>query len=164
MPGGVPPSVVRERERVAWDLRKRFWTEARIADHLGITQPAVHQILKRVEARVLADLKADVEATKARQTAQLERVAEEAFSAWEHSCTLAETVKTVTQTESGESEPAVRDEKTTQSHKCDANLLNQARGALEDIRKIWGLDAPVKVDVQSEVKLYAFDPDGPEGP
>lgn len=163
----IPAELSRERERVAWELRQQLWTEPRIADHLGVTKQAVSAMLKRVSVRVLAELKENVELVKADQTAQLQWIASEATTAWHHSKQDAQTVKTVVGPQGeddGLGTATIKEETTVKGQAGDPALLSQARGALADIRSIWGLDAPEKVEVQSEVKLYAFDPDGPDGP
>lgn len=171
MPGGVPPEVVRDRERKAWDLRQRFWTEARIAQELGISQPAVSKILRRVETRLADRFAKRASRIKARQTAQLEVIATEAFDAWLHSKTPQLTERTTkkaggpprseAQADPGggqdEGEPAgveavdltfeVVTLNESRTHHCDSSLLNQARAALADIRSIWGLDSPKKSEV-----------------
>jgi transcriptional regulator with XRE-family HTH domain len=44
---------VRDREELAWELRSKGYSQASIARVLGVSQPMVHKILKRVAARVL---------------------------------------------------------------------------------------------------------------
>lgn len=158
MPGGVTPELARQREETAWELRQKCWTTTRIAQHLGISRQAVDKILDRVEARVLKRLDSRVGRSKARQTHQLEWIAEQASVAWERSTRDAETVKTVIEPRDdgagdgdedgdgaeGIAEATIREERTVKGQAGDPALLNQARGALADIRKIWGLDAPIK--------------------
>ena len=125
MAGKVPREVSRERERRAWELRQQLWTHERIAAELGVTHQAVTAMLKRVDRRVLAKLDAEVALQKAAQTAQLQYIADEAMQAWE-SC---------------------------KSSGPDPRFLGEARGALSDLRKLWGLDAPAKSHVQAEGEL-----------
>src|SRR4051812_6753892 len=82
MPRPASREIARQRETRAWAMRQACATQDAIAQELGVSQPAVSQILARVEKRVLADLRAEVERCKVRQTAQLEHVACEAILAW----------------------------------------------------------------------------------
>lgn len=153
-----PVQVTRNREKEAWELRQRFWTEQRIADHLGIERSTVSKMLDRVERRLAEQLAAAALPIKSRQTAQLEHVASEAYEAWERSKLEAELERVVTAETSvvggalgddGPVEvtlPAV-ETRTTNERKGqtgDPAHLNTAMKALADIREIWGLDAPKK--------------------
>lgn len=140
--------MTRAREIQCWRLRQRFWSQARIAKKLGITQSRVSQILAGIEARELARLSADVERVKVRQTLQLEHVAEEAMKAWRRSLAPAETTTTTT----GGTAPTGGSAKPQTSHTIkgqsgNPQLLAQAIKALSDIRAIWGLDAPPKASI-----------------
>lgn len=154
-------------------------------------------MLDRVEKRLAKQFEAQALQIKARQTAQLEHIAEEAMEGWERSKEDAETERVVTKalgTKPGEKvpvpEPAggaevpgmyldaqtgeevdretaaqrvadaavqrargevgnltVVEQTTTSERKGqagDPRMLAEARGALADIRNIWGLDAPKK--------------------
>lgn len=54
MPAGPPKQVTRERERRAWELRQRCWTEARIAAELGVATSTVCYMLQRKEKELAA--------------------------------------------------------------------------------------------------------------
>lgn len=120
-------------------------------------------MLARVERRELARFTKRIEHAKARQTAQLETIASEAYDAWLHSKTPQVTERITserveerwaegappTQDVVGTLEHDAVDQPTsivreTKTHQCDSSLLNQVRGALADIRDIWGINAPVK--------------------
>lgn len=152
MAANPPRQVTRDREAKAWELRQQFWTEQRIADELGVAVSTVCEMLQRVERQLAQQLAEHALPIKARQTAQLERVAAEAFAAWERSKQPAELDRVITEEVNliGDEEggsitiPAVK-VKTTNERKGqtgDPSLLAQARGALADVRSIWGLDAP----------------------
>lgn len=155
MPGGVPDQVARERERIAWSLRQRCWTEARIAAELGVSQPAVSKILARVEKRLLARLTKRADRVKARQTAQLEHITNEAMTEWERSKQDSETVKTTEEGAEGVPSFTTKTETTVKGQTGNPSLLAQAREAMADIRKIWGAEAPTKTDVTSAGKAVA---------
>src|SRR5262249_54508846 len=78
----VRREIVRGREQIAWGARQAGYTQWRIALALGISQPAVSKILRRVERRVLAGLEADVRAVKLKQSLQLEFIVDQALRAW----------------------------------------------------------------------------------
>lgn len=167
-----PEELTQNREERAWLLRQQFWTEERIARDLGVTQQAVSKMLKRVRVRLAKEFKDRAEEIKAEQTTQLSHIADEAMQAWHKSRENAEMTRTITR-EVGEKksstrspfdreddpvggEPVTVTETTFESkgQSGNASHLREAREALGDIRKIWGLDAPAKV--------AATTPDGEE--
>lgn len=148
-------------------MRQAFATEAQIAEELGVTQQAVSLILKRQAAKLataFADQAANIRAT---QTAQLEHLAAEAAAAWERSKLNAESERTVTEEiqfktdeeQFGDGGELVRRKKifvpavkvvvtkTSEGQAGDPRFISEARGALSDIRKIWGLEAATKTEI-----------------
>jgi hypothetical protein len=144
VPRGIPITPDQLREAVR--LQNQLWTQDRIADRLGLHHVAVCRALARHNRRALARIEKRTAAVKAKQVGQLETVASEAFDAWLHS----KTPRTVTRrTDSdGPGGPAEAMTEEVSTHQCDAALLNQARGALADVRKILGLDAPVQAQIE----------------
>lgn len=146
-----PREVTAENERHAWLLRtEKFWTERQIAEELSLTQGAVSKMLSRVEKREAVQFSERVEQIKARQTAQLEALASDAFMEWERSKLPAENERTTVS--------ATGSVETTSERRGrigDAQLLNQARGAMSDIRTIWGLDAPKRTEAKVEIDPFA---------
>lgn len=120
----------REREQRAWSLTLRGRTQDEVARELGISQPTVSKILARVEARVSADLASDAQNHRLRQSARLEYLYREAVDAWEFSKPTASVPRHTA---------AVGDRR----------FLAEARSLLADLRRLWGLDAPVKVEAPS---------------
>lgn len=143
--------VTREREREAWRLRQQGWTQQRIADRLEVTHQAVDVMLFRIEKRLAAEFREHAEEMKARQTAVLEQVMDEALEQWRRSTEDAVTEVTVKGKVTGKSgkgkDDAPKDEsraqvtRTVEGQTGNPALLAQARGALADIRSIWGLDS-----------------------
>jgi predicted transcriptional regulator len=133
-----PPTreEVRQREETAWSLRQRGWSQLRIAAELGVSQPAVHKILRRVERRVLARLADSVESLKAKQSGQLEFLLDEAVQAWERS-----KGKTVRETKR---ESLWNRETVTETRDAcgDPRYLAEARSILEAERRLWGIGVP----------------------
>jgi predicted DNA-binding protein YlxM (UPF0122 family) len=135
------PDQRAELEREAWALRVQGWTLRRIADQLGVCHQAVHAACSRVEKRLHAQFSKRTEQVKSRQTAQLEHLIHDVLDEWRRSKLDAETVKTT----DGGGEP--KTERTVKGQTGNPALLAQARGAMEDIRKIWGVDAPIKTEI-----------------
>lgn len=170
MPSRVPKEVTAERESKAWAMRQKMMTEAQIAQELGITQPAVSVMLKRIASRMATELSGKVQELKATQTGQLEYIAAEALAGWERSKLNAEMLRTVTEEVALKSEVETLDDdgqpvrrkkvilpvakttttKTVEGQAGDPRFLDQARGALGDIRDIWGLESPKKTDITSD--------------
>jgi len=150
--GRVSQEVSKEREREAWRLRQHGWTQQRIADQLGVTHQAVDLMLSRIEKKLAEQFKEQAAEIKARQTAILEVVTDEALTQWRRSCEDAVTEVTVKGKVTGKGGKAQgsgdKDEsraqvtRTVVGQSGNASLLAQARGAMSDVRTIWGLDAP----------------------
>lgn len=124
----------RERERQAWSLTQRGRTQGEIATELGITQPSVSKILARLEQRVLGELAGSVQELELRQAARLEYLYREAVDAWESSKPLSAV------------DGSAAAERRAPG---DRRFLAEARTVLADLRRLWGLDAPVKVEAPS---------------
>ena len=130
------------------ELATMGWSQHAIAADLQISQAAVSKILARVEARELRDLTATVERQKVRQTQRLEYVFREAVGAWQASKAGA-TRKRQRIVEGGAGAGQTVAEMTVASEHGDPRYLETARKALTDLRKLWGLEAPQRVDVQA---------------
>lgn len=81
----LPREARVEKESQAWSLRSKGWTEARIGEALGLSQPTVSRYLKRTSNRVLRDLDATARHELVVSIAQLNYVKDEALQAWERS-------------------------------------------------------------------------------
>jgi transposase len=138
----VKRELVRLREEVAWSLRIQGFNQIRIAHTLGISQPAVCKILRRVERRALARMEADVRAVKAKQATQLEFILDQALGAWKLSKeTLGRTSSSVSQPNryGGQS---CRQNTTRRHGNGDPRFLLVALKALAAERELWGLNGP----------------------
>ena len=125
-----------------------------IAADLGVSQAAVSKISAR-RARVLRELAGPVERQKARQTLRLEHLFAEAMRAWEQSKTdTTRRRQRKTQAGTGGAGATVAEIVIENQH-GDPRYLDEARKALADLRKLWGLDAPQKVDVRASQNPYA---------
>lgn len=160
---GAPPrgnrpleEVSEEREQQAWELRqKKFWSQAHIAEELGVSQQAVSKMLARAGKKLAAEFKNRAEAIKAEQTMMLEAIVDEAKQEWERSKNPIEKTSTKSGIQKLNRFGDVRDledEVTTtiEPRLADPRYLAEARGALGEIRKIWGIDAPAKTEVETK--------------
>jgi predicted transcriptional regulator len=170
MAGRVPPALAREREVQAWDLACAGRSQDYIAQQLGVTQPAVSQILRRVTTRHLKRLEAEVDERKAVHTARLEYIVAEALEAWEKSKEArkrSSRKKTVIPGELGPQTPealaaapdgqpiARRPDITAKEERFDqaettageVAYLQMALTADAELRKLHGIYAPKKLDI-----------------
>ena len=152
--GHEPRARIRTREMRVMELTVLGWSQHQIAADLGISQAAVSKLLKRVEGRVLREVTAIVERQKARHTMRLEHLFAEAMRAWEQSKTdRSRKRQRKTQGAAGGARATVA-ELVVENQHGDPRYLEEARKALADHRKLWGLDAPHKVDVRPSRTPY----------
>jgi DNA-binding MarR family transcriptional regulator len=138
----------------AWDLRQESYTNAEIARLLKIQPKRVSAMLAKLEKRVLGELARQVTDVKVRHTAQLERVFREAFRAWRRSKKDSETMRTRTKTVPGEAEDEVKEtitEHTSKNQSGTPSLLAEARAAMAEIRKLWGIDSKSSAPCEEEL-------------
>ena len=118
----------------ALELAAQGFNQREIGDRIGRTRSAVGKMLRRTEKKLAEMLKDRGEQIKALQTTKLEHIYNQAMQSWTRSKQEAKSVKTVQGKDGEKTESTIRDQ-------CgDPRFLDQARGALGDIRKIWGLD------------------------
>ena len=147
--GHEPRAQVQGREHRVLERSVAGLSQRDIAAEEGITQSAVSKILQRVETRVLKELVARVEQQKVRQTLSLVHVYQEAMRAWQTSkADATRRLQKKTQTAAGALSGTVA-QLVVETRHGDAQYLEVARKALADQRRLWGLDAPHKVDVRA---------------
>lgn len=73
---------VLQREERAWEMRQEFASERTIAKELGVSQPAVSKMIKRVLARHQVALSMSVVEVQNTQLRMLSLIAEETWNAW----------------------------------------------------------------------------------
>jgi predicted transcriptional regulator len=156
-----------ERQRQAFDLRCKGWTDSRIAQHLGVSRQAVSKMLRRVDERALQKLGDKARRMMLQLTAQLEHLLDEAIQAWERS---KENSKSMTKrsfvpregekpTAAGEAGAADKEGEAKaqppagveipldqvtmhQESSCgDTIYLDKAMEAIAQLRRVWGVDA-----------------------
>jgi hypothetical protein len=143
---------IRTRELRALELAVLGWSQLQIARDLGITQAAVSKILKRIETRLLRELAETVQRQRARHTLRLEHLFAEAMGAWNES--KADTTRRRQRQTQGGGGGATVAELVVENQHGDPRYLDEARKALADQRKLWGLDAPKMVDVRAARNPY----------
>jgi predicted transcriptional regulator len=147
--GSEPPARIRTREVRAMELAIVGWTQQQIAADLGVSQAAVSKMLRRIDERVLRDLQNAVERHKVRQNQRLEHLYAEAMRAWTASKTdTTRRRQRRTHIGAGQAEATVAEIISENQH-GDPRYLDEARKAMADLRKLWGLDAPQKIDVRA---------------
>jgi hypothetical protein len=123
-------------------------TQHEIAQALGISQPAVSKIVRRVEEHLLADLAYKAERQRARQTLRLEYIYAQAMQAWQDSKQDG-LRRRQRKTEHGAGLASTVAELTSENRHGDPRYLDEARKTLSDLRKVWGLDAPERIAIDA---------------
>jgi transcriptional regulator with XRE-family HTH domain len=129
------------------------WSQPQIARDLGISQAAVSKILKRIETRQLREWAETLGRQRVKQTLRLEHVFAEAMGGW-HESKADTTRRRQRQTLGGDGAEATVAELVVENQHGDPRYLDEARKALADQRKLWGLDAPQKVDLHATRDAY----------
>ena len=152
--GHEPRGRIRTREFRVLELTVLGWSQQRIAGDLGVSQGAVSKIQKRLELRALGELVATSDRQKIRQTWRLEHLFGEAMHAWDDSkadSTRRRQRKSASGSGGGTASIA---EVVIENQHGDPRYLDEARKILADQRKLWGLDAPQKLDLRASRNPY----------
>lgn len=168
---GVPslgePSEIQLAWYHEWTVRHRTLTD--IAREAGVSRPAVHQGIQKAKEWIRLHVFDDILDYRYRHTETLETIASEALKAWERSKEIGVTEEFESVTVDGETEDDLpRDATKTKRkevHQCgSASYLDEARSALNDIRSIWGVDAPKKTAItfDDEMELLPVEGLSPE--
>lgn len=133
-------TIVRARESKAWAMRARGWSQIRIAAELGMSQPGVSRLLRRIERRALKRMSRSVQSIKAVQHAQFEHVIQEALEAWDRSKTPRKRAarKTAGDGQGGGDDTVETTEVVERDGDC--SYLYAAMNAMGGQRSLWGLD------------------------
>jgi predicted DNA-binding protein YlxM (UPF0122 family) len=128
----------------AWRLYVQHGlTHAQIATELSVTRSAVTKAIKRAEQLGLETLKASVSAHKAIQLARLERIYCLALEGYERS--IGERLKKASKSKTAKGGDERWAEVRSEDRHGDPRWLHTALSALSDMRKLLGLDSPLKV-------------------
>ena len=146
--GGFEPRTrIRAREGHVLEQMLEGRSQHEIAVSLGISQPAVCKILQRLETRMLSDAALKIERQRVRHTAQLQFLYREAVAAWKKS--QADAVRRRQQKREGRAATGSLAEIVSENRHGDPRYLEQARKTLEDLRAVWGLDAPERLSIEA---------------
>jgi len=146
--GHEPQTRVRLREAQVLEHLLQGRTQHQIAETLGISQPAVSKIARRVEERLLADLAYKADRQRARQTLRLEHIYGQAMQAWQDSKQEG-LRRRQRKTEHDGGTTSTVAELMSENRHGDPRYLDEARKALTDVRKLWGVDAPERVSIDA---------------
>ena len=155
--GHEPRARIQTRALRALELSIQGSTQRQIADELGVSQPAVSKILSRIEEMYAHEVIANLDRHRAKQTLRLEHHYSQSMRAWEESkqdSTIRRQRKG--QGAAGQTGPSVA-ELVVENQHGDPRYLEQARKALNDIRKVWGIDAPQQLRVTAAPSSSAYD-------
>jgi hypothetical protein len=128
-------------------------TQQQIAETVGISQPAVSKMVRRIEDKLTADLSYKAERQRARQTLRLEHIYGQAMHAWQDSKQEG-LRRRQRKTEHDGGPGSTVAELISENRHGDPRYLDEARKALTDLRKLWGVDAPERVSIDAST-LYA---------
>lgn len=144
----VPIELTLEREAEAWELHKQGYSQTEIARVLTeadpkhpIGQQAVSKALRRVQETLTADLTDRVDRYKVSQVGRLEGIYLLAMDSFR----VSKGVQKKTKRQAAKGRLTVVQEGKT-NDPGDPRWLEKAMDALRDMRKILGIDAPLKFD------------------
>lgn len=140
----IPQAFQIKRDQLIWELRGQFYSLAQIAEHpdVQLTPKGISSALKRLSKLHAAEFKERILEVRIQQTQQLGCIIREASSAWQSSKEDSYEQRT---TEGGKD--GTLQVNVTKGQTGDPRYLELVRGAMKDIREIWGIDDPVKVDL-----------------
>jgi hypothetical protein len=129
-------------------------SQAETAAALGISQPAVSKIMRRLEERLLADVAWSAERQRARQSFRLEFLYREGVAAWQAS--KEDGVRKRQRKSDSEAGTSVTvAELVSENRHGDPRYLDEARKALSDLRAVWGINAPESIAIQAGAARFA---------
>ena len=125
-----------------------------IAQEYGVSQQAVSAAIKKVNRWLWQENLDDIKAIKTQHVQMLENISREAMRAWVKSKDIALMEVSKEGESNGEKGGSYSEKSTTERHQCgDAQYLNAAMKALEQIRKITGADIPMEVTPDDGVRF-----------
>ena len=149
--GKEPQRRIRLREAQVLDRYLTGQSQYQIASGVGISQPAVSKILRRLEDRQLADLGLKRDRQRAQQTMHLRFLYAQAMGAWQASQEDGERRRQrKTSSRAGGGDQTVA-ELVSENRHGDPRFLETARRILADVRGLWGVNAPERLAVEGRV-------------
>lgn len=128
-----------ERRMQVAELHKKGWSQAAIAERLGVTQPTVSSDLKYIREEWRRSMVRDFDLARAQELQRVDRIECEANEGWDRS--LKPSQSAVIQGE-GAQQPS---RKTVRNQSGDPRFLDILLKCSERRSKLLGLDAPQKV-------------------
>ncbi len=135
---------------IAWyrEWTVRFRSIRSIAADSGAAPSVVHRAVHKVALWVRLELFDDIVEHRHRHTEQLEHVASEALQAWEKSKEIGVVETVETEDSAVEGVSVAKKKKRQEKHQTgDSSYLGEVRSALAEIREIWGVNMPTKLEV-----------------
>jgi DNA-binding CsgD family transcriptional regulator len=150
---------VREREAQVLQLSARGRTQREIAAEVGVTQPAVWKILRRIEDRLLATMHRERIRLLVRLQIRTDHVYREAQHGWERSCTERHRRRQRRTTSAGPT-PSEREvvEVWSESQSGDPRFLREQLRAVAEQRATFQLDALDWADIGTALEEAAEGP------
>ena len=127
--GSEPRVRTRAREQRVVALSDQGWSQDAIAHDLGITQSAVSQILRRVDDRMLGELRTQLAHHRARIFRRLDYLSREGCAGWEKS-KAGHTKRTQTKRQDSSGAPVIT-QQVTVDERPNPRLLEEVRLAEE---------------------------------
>lgn len=131
-------------KREMYERYLRGSTHHAIGLEMGYSRQYVQRACQQLNEEAIeahADFVAEI---KLLHTSRLELVFKEAFEAWQRSKEDAVQVKEILVSDAEDNGPGVEKERTRRGQSGDSKHLASATKALDDIRAIWGANAPSK--------------------
>jgi hypothetical protein len=125
-------------------------TMAAVGKDIGATRQSISLICHKMDNYLLPIHMDRVRALKSEHTEKLTHIYCEAMAEWRRSKQNAEMVSEKLKTNGEEKTETT---KTTKGQCGDARYLEAAMKALQDIRKIWGADAPIEMRFMGELRV-----------
>lgn len=143
--GGAEPRLrIRQREQCVLQLTILGRSQHQIAAEVGVSQPAVSKILRRLEERLARELAPMQERLRARHTLRLEHLYAEAITAWDAS--KQDHLRRRQRKTEGHGGPgATVAELVSENRHGDPRFLDLARKALDDLNALWGVRLPERI-------------------
>ncbi len=138
---------VSQRDRDIFECYIKHQTQATIAKKFGISQPVVSQAIKRVRESIPEETK---EQQRERMASLMDRFVEElAVLAFSEPIPAYSNGRPIVIEDGEGDEP----DTIAEDHTSRIKAMTETRAMLESKRKMFGLDAPVKAEVDATVKF-----------
>ena len=147
----MPRKLSQEQEMAIYeDFCTRARPDHEIAAAAGIARSTLYRLVKRVAARLAPELAAEVAERRADVHYTLMGILRRAVDGWERSVGVIETVRE--EPVMGSQRRPLKGIKKRIVTRCPAPgnpaFLTEMRGVMADVRRLWGMDSPTRVEVE----------------